>query len=317
MSRPAGNQTYDEFLNSLKDVMVGCMEVLKNERWMVFNVGTVVSKSGMKFLSGDIVRIAEECGFIFRKDVIWHKPRGQTKWQRGATQFSTNPFPRHFNTNINHEFILLFTKGEVKRRGASEAKELNPSEYGDFVEFERAYVRKVAYSVWDITPVNSPINDEKHAAPFPEELPQRIIELFTYPNETVLDPFSGAGTTLRMAKKLNRKFIGIEMSEKYVSNSVKRINETKELPKDKVVEDTALRFSLTDEQKIEKIDKKIKNLEKKQRDIYNEGEIPKDVVLKGLQKRIKRLENQEKKLIEANAKSAHSLEKFDMSSGKP
>ena len=174
-------QSYDDYIADMKRVFEGCYALMKDERWLAINIGTVVGNDGMKFVAGDFVRICEEIGFTFRKDIIWNKPRGQTKWQRGGTQWTTNPFPRHFNTNINHEFILLFTKGSVERRGESEAKELNPTEYGDFIKFEREYVRKVAYSVWDIAPVNSPQNDEKHAAPFPEELPRRIIELFTYP----------------------------------------------------------------------------------------------------------------------------------------
>ncbi len=109
-------QSYKDYLNDMKKVFKGCYKIMKDERWIAINVGTVVSKEGMKFLSGDVVRICEEIGFVFRKDIIWNKPRGQTKWQRGGTQFTTNPFPRHFNTNINHEFILLFTKGDVPRR---------------------------------------------------------------------------------------------------------------------------------------------------------------------------------------------------------
>ena len=101
-------QSYKDYLSDMKKVFKGCYKIMKDERWIAINVGTVVSKEGMKFLSGDVVRICEEIGFVFRKDIIWNKPRGQTKWQRGGTQFTTNPFPRHFNTNINHEFILLF-----------------------------------------------------------------------------------------------------------------------------------------------------------------------------------------------------------------
>ena len=118
-------QSYDDYLEDMKRVFQGCYNLMKDERWIAINVGTVVSKEGMKFLSGDVVRICEEIGFIFRKDIIWNKPRGQTKWQRGGTQFTTNPFPRHFNTNINHEFILLFTKGDVPRREVEEAGSVN------------------------------------------------------------------------------------------------------------------------------------------------------------------------------------------------
>ena len=88
-----------------------CHKVPKPSRFMAVNIGTVVSNEGMKFLSGDLVALCCEAGFTFRKDIIWCKPRGTTKWQRGATQFSQKPYPLMFNTNINHEFILIFQKG--------------------------------------------------------------------------------------------------------------------------------------------------------------------------------------------------------------
>ena len=90
---------------------------------------------------------------------------------------------------------------------------LTADDFGPYVDYERPYLRAVAYSVWDITPVNSPRLDEKHAAPFPEEIPRRLIELFTYPGEVVLDPFAGAGTSLRIAKELGRIPNGVEMSK--------------------------------------------------------------------------------------------------------
>ena len=71
------------------------------------------ANEGMKFVVGDFITKAQEVGFIFRKDIIWHKPRGTTKWQRGATQFTQNPYPLFYNTNINHEFIIIFSKGEI------------------------------------------------------------------------------------------------------------------------------------------------------------------------------------------------------------
>jgi len=209
-------QTYEKYLEDMKKVFDECFKVLKDGRFMAINIGTVVSNEGMKFIAGDFVNKCQEVGFIFRKDVMWHKPRGTTKWQRGATQFSQNPYPLMFNTNINHEFILIFQKGK--------------NGYVDFSKipkFNRAFIRKMAYSVWDIIPVTSPTKDERHLAPFPEELPRRLIQLFTFKEDTVLDPFAGCGTTNKVAKELGRKSIAVEQSKEYCKLIEKKVNSVK------------------------------------------------------------------------------------------
>jgi site-specific DNA-methyltransferase (adenine-specific) len=301
-------QSYDDYLKDLKKVFTGCYNLLKDERWIAINVGTVVSKEGMKFLSGDVVRICEEIGFIFRKDIIWYKPRGQTKWQRGGTQFTMNPYPRHFNTNINHEFILLFTKGDVLRRGKEEAKKLTNQKFGKYVEYERPYLRKVAYSVWEITPVNSPRLDEKHAAPFPEEIPRRLIELFSYPGETVLDPFAGAGTSLRIAKELGRIPAGVEMSKDYYKNAVKRLADTTTLKPEEILKSTATRFSRTPNQRLADFEKEIDKMEKKIRGLAKDDAPPTQIAqIKRIKKRMKNLERQLKALTDSAVNSKHSL----------
>jgi len=208
-------QSYEKYLQDMEKVFSECYKVLKKGRFMVINIGTVVSNEGMKFIAGDFVNKCIEAGFIFRKDVIWHKPRGTTKWQRGATQFSQNPYPLMFNTNINHEFVLIFQK-----------EENGQIDFNKIPKFNRHFVRKLAYSVWDIIPVNSPKKEEKHVAPFPEELPRRMILLFTFKGETVLDPFAGCGTTNKVAKELGRNSIAVEMSKEYcklIKNKMKSV----------------------------------------------------------------------------------------------
>ena len=207
-------QSYEDYIDSMKETFSECYKVLKEGRFMAINIGTVVSKEGMKFVCGDFVKTCEEVNFIFRKDIIWHKPKGTTKWQRGATQFTQNPYPLFYNTNINHEFILIFQKGST-----NEKKKSKP--------FNKVFTRDMAYSVWDIIPINSPKLDEKHVAPYPEEIPRRLIQLYTNKNETVLDPFAGSGTTNKGAMELGRKSVAVELSKKYCSLIKKKIKNVK------------------------------------------------------------------------------------------
>ena len=207
-------QSYEEYISSMKETFEECYKVLQEGRFMAINIGTVVSNEGMKFVCGDFVKACEEVNFIFRKDIIWHKPKGTTKWQRGATQFTQNPYPLFYNTNINHEFILIFQKGT-----ADEKKKSKP--------FNKVFTRNLAYSVWDIIPINSPKLDEKHAAPFQEEIPRRLIQLYTNKNETVLDAFAGSGTTNKVAMELGRKSVAVEISKKYCGLIKKKIKSVK------------------------------------------------------------------------------------------
>lgn len=209
-------QSYNEYLIDMKTVFSECFKVLRNGRFLAINIGTVVSNEGMKLIAADFLKDCIDVGFIFRKDIIWHKPRGTTKWQRGATQFSQSPYPLMFNTNINHEYVLIFQKGE---RGKLDFKNVP--------KFNKTFIRKVCYSVWDIAPVNSPKLDEKHVAPYPEELPRRLIQLFTFKDEIVLDPFAGCGTANKVAHELGRKTIAVEMSKSYCTLIKNKLNAVK------------------------------------------------------------------------------------------
>ena len=244
-------ENYEEYLSSMKAVFQNLYKVLSNKRFMAINIGTVVSKEGMKFTSGDFIRLSEEVGFKFRKDIIWHKPKGTTKWQRGATQFTQNPYPFMYNTNINHEYILIFSKGNI------EANKNKKSEK----PFGRTFTRKMAYSVWDIPPVNSPKLDEKHVAPFPIEIPIRLISLYSRKGDITLDPFAGSGTSNQAALLLGRKTIAVEKSKEYCNLIKKKIKSTKFNSYDQTeFFDDSIEFQLSQiDQEIVKFEKKIKN----------------------------------------------------------
>lgn len=265
-------QPFEEYLENMKKVFFECFKVLKQGRHMAINIGTVVSNEGMKFIAGDFVRLCQEVGFVFRKDVIWHKPRGTTKWQRGATQFCQNPYPLMFNTNINHEYILIFQKGENGHIDFSKVQ-----------KFNRSFIRKMAYSVWDIIPITSPKRDEKHVAPFPEEIPRRLIQLFTFKGDTVLDPFAGCGTTNKVAKELGRKSIAVEMSKEYDKLIEKKVS----LVKFDSYEEDVYNQSFDYEVKIakEKLDKASNECLKAKKEY--EGLLKKTAKNKGLEKFVK------------------------------
>jgi len=193
-------QSYEEYLEALSDVGRECRRVLQPGRFMCWVVGTRVSDGDMKDIPGDCVRVFEPLGFRFKKEIIWVKPKGtQGLWQRGTTQFlKSKPYPCQANLNIQHETILILQReGEYDRPAGDRLPE-------DFI-------KQVAWSVWEL-----PVSRTKgHPAPFPASIPERLIRLYTYEGETVLDPFAGTGTTLLAARELGRGGVGYEISEEF------------------------------------------------------------------------------------------------------
>jgi len=160
---------------------------------------------------------AELCkkGWYLHEEIIWHKVTGGAN---RAGSFVQHPYPSYFRANIMHEKILVMRKGKNKLRKMTYAfKDLN----------EEIIWKEIANSVWHIAPV--PPGYLEHPCPFPEEIPFRLINLFSYEDDVVLDPFNGAGQTTKMAKLLKRKFIGIDIQKKYVDYAIKRLDEKPQL----------------------------------------------------------------------------------------
>lgn len=194
-------QSYEEYLAELEVVARECYRVLKPGRFLCWVIGTRVSNGDMKHIPGDSIRIFEHVGFRFKKEIVWVKPRGtQGLWQRGTTQFlKEKPFPTCANINIQHEYILI-----MQREGHFEPPSLD-------YKLSESFIKEVAWSVWEL-----PVSHVKgHPAPFPLEIPRRLILLYSWPGEIVLDPFVGTGTTLLAARELGRKGVGYEISRKY------------------------------------------------------------------------------------------------------
>jgi site-specific DNA-methyltransferase (adenine-specific) len=150
-----------------------------------------------------------EIGFLMRGEIIWDKAASagsSTAW--GSWKSATNPVMRDV-----HEYILVFSKGSMGRSGEGRTSTITRDE---FLEYTK--------SIWGF-----PAESAKrvgHPAPFPEELPRRLIQLYTFEGDIVLDPFCGSGTTCVAALKSNRHYIGFDNSEEYVKLSRERISQT-------------------------------------------------------------------------------------------
>jgi len=209
---------FDEWLNEIKKVWKEVFRVLQPGRKAFINIMNlpVRTEYGFKSLNivGKTIDICESIGFIFRREIIWHKTNSV------KAHFGTYPYPGNILINYAHEFILEFEKPappNYKKYAhlTKEQKEASKLDKEFWIEIKKS-------DVWLMKPEKSG-DKRNHPAPFPYELPYRLIKAYSYVGETVLDPFLGSGTTLVAARDLKRNGIGYEINPELAKDAIKRI----------------------------------------------------------------------------------------------
>lgn len=199
-----------EYLSLLKNCFTETYRVLVDGGRACINIANIGRKPYIP-LSDYVSKIMIEIGFNMRGEIIWNKSAGagiSTAW--GSFQSASNPILRDV-----HEYILIFSKGNYKRERDKEEKELRKDNITkeEFIEWTK--------SVWTMNTESA--KRIGHPAPFPEELPNRLIKLFSFTNDIVIDPFMGSGTTAIAAIKNNRNFVGYEINKEYINLANNRI----------------------------------------------------------------------------------------------
>jgi len=200
----------DEYLMFLRNVWKEVYRVLVPGGRACINVANLGRKPYIP-LNGLIAQEMTKLGFLMRGEIIWDKASSastSTAW--GSWQSATNPTLRD-----THEYILVFSKGSF-RRDKMDGRVSTISK-DEFLEFTK--------SVWGIPSESA--RKVGHPAPFPVDLPYRLIQLYTFSNEIVLDPFMGSGQTALAALKSGRHFVGYEINESYLQLANDRILEAR------------------------------------------------------------------------------------------
>jgi modification methylase len=203
------NLTLEEYRELLKTVFTEVYRILVTGGRACINLANLGRKPYIP-LHGYVIQDMLNIGYLMRGEIIWNKASSagsSTAW--GTWRSATNPVLRDI-----HEYILVFSKGSFKRTHNQDQNESTISR-DEFLEFSK--------SVWTFPA--EPARRIGHPAPFPIELPYRLIQLYTYQREVVLDPFCGSGTTCLAAIKTGRHYIGYENIEDYVKLAEKRIRE--------------------------------------------------------------------------------------------
>jgi len=203
------NLTLIEYLKLLTEVLEEIWRVLVPGGRAAINIANIGRKPYIP-LHSYIIEIMHKIGFHMRGEIIWNKAASagvSTAW--GSFASASNPCLRDV-----HEYILIFSK-ITNRLEKGEKK--NTIEKSNFVEWSK--------SIWKFPAVSA--KKVGHPAPFPIELPRRLIEFYSYKNDVILDPFIGSGTTALAAIELNRHYVGYEISQEYVDLARKKIKEVK------------------------------------------------------------------------------------------
>lgn len=200
------DQTYEEYVESLNKVWKECYRVLSPGCKMCVNIGDIYTKTKdfgrykVVSIKSDIIKYCESINFDFLGGIIWQKinrchPSG------GCSLMGSYPHPRNGIVKLDYEHILLFKKLGKQPKVSKEIKEKSRISLKEWTTFFTGH--------WYIPGTKN----LDHPASFPLEIPRRLVKMYSFVGETILDPFLGSGTTIKASRILNRNSIGIEINK--------------------------------------------------------------------------------------------------------
>lgn len=203
------NDSYEQYINNLNLVWKECHRVLHDGCRLCINIGDQFARSvyygryKVIPIHSEIIRFCETIGFDFMGQIIWQKTT-TTNTTGGAAVMGSFPYPRNGIVKLDFEYILLFKKQGDAPKPAKELKEQSAMTNEEWNTYFNGH--------WCFNGVKQ----DKHLAMFPEELPKRLIKMFSFPSETILDPFMGSGTTAAVARKMGRNSVGYEINSDFI-----------------------------------------------------------------------------------------------------
>ena len=221
-------QTLHEYLRDLYRVWKEAYRVLEPGRRLVINVGDMFARSVVYGrykiipIHAEIISQCEDIGFDYMGAIIWQK-KTTMNTTGGANVMGSYPYPPNGMVEIDYEYVLIFKKPGKSRKVSKDIKEASKLSKEEWKEY--------FYGHWRF----GGARQIDHQAMFPDELPKRIIKMFTFIGETVLDPFLGSGTTAKVALQLGRNVVGYEINENFLEIIKKKlVSSTLEIFGDKV-----------------------------------------------------------------------------------
>jgi DNA modification methylase len=198
------DMTLEDYLRLIKNVGKEVYRVLVPGGRYVVNIANLGRKPYLP-INSFFYQIHDEIGFLPMGEIIWQKAAGAN----GSCAWGSYMSAKAPRIRDIHEYLLVFSKGDYSRAEKGES-DISSEEF-----------MESTLSIWKIPPESA--SRIGHPAPFPIELAARVIKLFSYVNDVVLDPFMGSGTTCLAAKKLRRHYVGFEIESEYIKLAEKRL----------------------------------------------------------------------------------------------
>jgi len=200
-------KSYDAYLEKMKKVAKELKRVVAKGRIACIVCDDTLIKGKKYPVVADLTKIYIDEGFIYRDKIIWLKPEGYIRISRRSGVVLQHPYPMYFYPDNIQETILIFQNGEFDYK--SIPKEVKESSKIDIGKYQENKWYLTTWNIVNVLPLKNRL--EEGIAAFPDEIPFRLIKLFSYVGETVLDPFMGSGTTNKVAAMLKRNSIGYEI----------------------------------------------------------------------------------------------------------
>ena len=203
------NDTYEQYINNLNLVWNECFRVLHKGCRLCVNIGDQFARSvyygryKVIPIRTEIIKFCETIGFDYMGAIIWQKVT-TCNTTGGATIMGSFPYPRNGIIKLDYEFILIFKKPGNPPKVSRDVKEKSKLTLEEWNQYFSGH--------WNFPGEKQ----DKHLAMFPEELPRRLIKMFSFVGDTVLDPFLGSGTTSLAARNLDRNSTGYEINENFL-----------------------------------------------------------------------------------------------------
>lgn len=213
------HESYETYINNLNLVWKECYRVLRPGCRLCINIGDQFARSvyygryKVIPIRTEIIKFCETMGFDYMGAIIWQKVT-TTNTTGGASIMGSFPYPRNGILKLDYEFILLLKKQGNSPKPTKEQKESSVMTKEEWNAYFSGH--------WNFAGVKQ----DKHLAMFPEKLPARLIKMFAFTGETVLDPFLGSGTTSLAARNLGRNSVGYEINADFISKIKEKLNVT-------------------------------------------------------------------------------------------
>ena len=233
------HDSYENYINNLNLVWKDCYRTLHNGCRLCVNIGDQFARAvyygryKVIPIREEIIKFCENIGFDYMGAIIWQKVT-TSNTTGGGVQMGSYPYPRNGILKLDYEFILIFKKLGDAPKPTKEQKELSIMSAEEWNTFFAGH--------WNFTGARQ----NEHIATFPEELPRRLIKMFSFVEETVLDPFIGSGTTSLAAKNQARNSVGYEINPDFIPIIKEKLN-----VKQKDINETTYEFMKQEKQDID------------------------------------------------------------------